>query len=141
MLILWFYLSYWLTLILTYNALSIQNYLQCCFVAVLIGVANTCAGMGEKTVREWFEENPLRFLRYFMIPFGVSSISMTAGLSGEEEFFLIFSTDGGKLGTELGVATGSVAVLAVARWAFTDKEGDKGFEERYDGVRKEDERL
>ncbi|GMI18248.1 hypothetical protein TrLO_g7056 [Triparma laevis f. longispina] len=143
MLVLWFYFGYWLTIILQYNALNTSNWLASSFISFLIGIANTCAGMGKKSVREWFLENPLRFWRYFMIPFGVSSISITAGKRGEDEFFLIFPLESSKLITSLSIASSLVIFFTIARHVsirICSSDKDEGFEERnYDGIKKGDD--
>ena len=83
---------------------------------------------GTKGAIEWLKENPLRFWRYFCIPFGVSSISIVAG-QHEDDFFLVFPRDAAKLITAFAIAIGTVLSWTITR-IFTLKGVPEIYQER-----------
>ncbi len=115
MLILFFYLGYYLSLVLHYpSSMTANNWANSTLLATLIGVANNSAAIGSHSLLKWFCDNPFRFIRFFCIPFCVSSMSVVAG-NHPDDFFLVFPSDLTILSTCLSSAVALVVVIAGCR--------------------------
>lgn len=129
-LILFFYFSYYLTVVATtylseYGAsIDPRLWMNASAMGCMVGVAlNSCAISPGQSVGTYLGEAPLRCLRFFIIPFCVSSISsLVMGVNYAATargvppvFFLVFPTGTHQLATCFGVPTLVALSLVIVR--------------------------
>ena len=103
MLLLWGYLAYWCTLAgYTWHDTPAETWLTAAAVAAIVGVALNAAALDDQQpVLLQLRKQPFRCVRFFLIPFCVSSLSAISEMNGDD-FVLMFPKESAKLIAALG---------------------------------------
>ena len=93
MLVLWGYFAYYLaTVAFFFSATPGSLWLTALLVALIVGIALNAAALEDSGVRDYIVEAPFRCLRFFLIPFCVSSLSAISQINGDH-FVLVFPSE------------------------------------------------
>ena len=93
MLVLWGYFAYYLaTVAFFFSATPGSLWLTALLVALIVGIALNAAALQDSGVRDYIVEAPFRCLRFFLIPFCVSSLSAISQINGDH-FVLLFPSE------------------------------------------------
>eukprot|EP00479_Gromia_sphaerica_P009254 TRINITY_DN3833_c0_g1_i1.p1 TRINITY_DN3833_c0_g1~~TRINITY_DN3833_c0_g1_i1.p1 ORF type:complete len:190 (-),score=23.54 TRINITY_DN3833_c0_g1_i1:264-833(-) len=119
---LWCYLWWYLWILYSYYGWILENHEgtfwpTAGFLSLAVGIVlNVNALNGSKPVIQQIIENPFKCLRFFIIPFCVSSYSAIASII---HFVSIFPDDGEVLGVGFGVAAGIAVVLVSINMVYS----------------------
>jgi hypothetical protein len=110
MLLLGSYLAYWVTVVLAKaDKVTLDIMLTAVLISAIVGTGINAGAIGSTPLCTYLSQGPFRCVRFYAIPFCVSSLSSIAS-SNKAEFKYLFPKDD-VLYLALGVSAGYVAVI------------------------------